>query len=146
MPLTRSQRARAVFIAGCCCLPILVQPPVAALFRCSTDIQLDAKERFLDEIRALHRFLPPGAYRRTVGYHADPAGFRRAGLSAVRDERLCLLQYELAPFAIDETHVRPWVICDSDNPAYVPWWADEGWTLVTQLSNGTKLFRRAARN
>ena len=131
---------------GLCCLILLIYPPAQALLSCSTDLQLDAKEQFLAEARGLARFLPAGPFEQSVGYHADPAGFHRVGLDAVPDERLCLLQYEFAPFAIEATHRRPWVICDTDNPAYVPWWADANWTLVTQLSNGTKLFHRAAHN
>jgi len=144
MQFSRSQRAQAVQGVGICCLVLLIQSPISALLSCAKDVHLDAKEQFLDEVRGLARFLPEGPLEKTVGYYADPAGFKRTGLGAVTEERLCLVQYELAPFAIAATPARPWVICDTDNPAFVPWWADAKWTLVTRLSSGIKLFHRTA--
>ena len=110
-----------------------------AVQQCLAEPKPDATVTLEARFAALQPFVTdkPSLGYLTEGRHLDP---QRVDLA----KRLYMAQFALAPSIVERRTDRPWVIFDSDTPEAVPEIATrEGWTLVTDLRDGIKLFRTA---
>jgi hypothetical protein len=97
-----------------------------------------APARFVARYEPLRPLLPRGE---VTGFVLDESHAETKRLHP--GARLFLAQYAVSPRRLTQDAASRWVVVDSDRPELVPDIAAKGhWTLLADLRNGVRLYRR----
>jgi hypothetical protein len=126
----------AIFLAASCAL-VAAQWPLSALFKLNARKNGTDESRIISRLRRIRPFLPA---RGNVGYYCDPS--RCTLMAEFPEKRLRMAQFELCPVRVHASIEHSLVICDSDDPKFIPSWVDENCSLVASYSDGISLYHK----